>query len=341
MNEILTNDQVAALVEAARHGALPDGERRGAHQHGPPRRRSGRLRTVDFARPTKFTSEHERRIARALDAFCTTAATRLSAELRAPLELEIIDTTQLPWSSAQSALPQDCVGATLTVEPVGTRMLLTAELPLILLAIEHLLGGAPERPPRLRKLSEIDWALTRRLFDTLINHLSLVWHDLAGLTLEARTLDTHMEGVQVTAVSDPTLTLTFEARLERHSSTLALLVPWSAIEAVADSLAGREMGGKATDPALAAAVRRAVAGAEVVLRAEVSHLELSIDEVLALAPGDLVRLGGQVSDGVALYAEDVPIHRAQPGRSGIRRAVQIIDGAETPATPAAVAGGAS
>lgn len=319
MSELLTNDQVAALVEAAQQGELPDDHGGG----GAALRRSRRLRSVDFARPTKFTSEHERRIVRALDAFCTTAATRLSAELRVPLELEVIDTTQLPWSSAQSALPQDSVGATLAVAPVGTRMLLTAELPLVLLTIEHLLGGAPERPPKARKLSEIDWALTRRLFDMLTHHLSLVWQDLAGLTLDTRDVDTHMEGLQVTAVSDPTLTLTFEARIDRHSSTLALLVPWSAIDAVADELAGRETRNEATDPRIAAAVRRAVAGAEVVLRAEVAHVDMAIDEVLALEPGDLVRLGAPAEAGVGIYAEDVPIHRAQPGRSGTRRAVQV------------------
>jgi flagellar motor switch protein FliM len=321
MSEILTNDQVAALVEAAQQGELPDDHGAGAHAHA---RRGRRLRSVDFARPTKFTSEHERRIVRALDAFCTTAATRLSAELRVPLELEVIDTTQLPWSSAQSALPADSVGASLAVTPLDTRMLLTAELPLVLLTIEHLLGGAPERPPKARKLSEIDWALTRRLFEMLTHHLSLVWQDLAGLTLEAKEVDTHMEGLQVTAVSDPTLTLTFEARVDRHSSTLALLVPWSAIDAVADELAGRETRMEASDPRVAAAVRRAVAGAEVVLRAEVAHVELAIDEVLALEPGDLVRLGAPAEAGVGIYAEDVPIHRAQPGRSGTRRAVQVM-----------------
>src|SRR6185312_3453515 len=264
MSELLTNDQVAALVEAAQQGELSD-EQSGGHRSHTPARRGRRLRSVDFARPTKFTSEHERRIVRALDAFCTTAATRLSAELRVPLELEVIDTTQLPWSSAQSAIPADSVGAALAVSPVGTRMLLTAELPLVLLTIEHLLGGAPERPPKARKLSEIDWALTKRLFEMLTHHLSLVWQDLAGLTLA-----------------------------------------------------------EAADPRSAAAVRRAVAGAEVVLRAEVAHVELAIDDVLALAPGDLVRLGAPAEAGVGIYAEDVPIHRAQPGRSGTRRAVQVL-----------------
>jgi flagellar motor switch protein FliM len=316
MSEILSNDQVAALVEAARQGELPD-------DGGPVTRRGRRVRAVDFARPTKFTTEHERRIVRALDTFCQTASTRLSAELRVPLELAVIDTSQLPWSSAQAHVPTDSVGVSLTVAPIDTRMLLAAELPLVLLSIEHLLGGAPERQPSVRKLSEIDWALTRRMFATLTQQLSLVWQDLAGISIIAREIDEHVEGMQIASVSDPTLTVTFEARIEGHSSTLALLVPWTAIDPVADQVAGREARTQAADPRIAAAVRRAVAGAPVLLRAEVAHIELAVEEVLALAPGDLVRLGAPARDGVAVYAEDVLVHRAQPGRSGPRRAVQI------------------
>jgi flagellar motor switch protein FliM len=59
------------------------------------------------------------------------------------------------------------------------------------------------------------------------------------------------------------------------------------------------------------------------MRAEVGSIELAIDDVLGFKPGDLVKLGSLAADGVVVYAEDVPIHHAQPGRSGSRRAVQI------------------
>jgi len=315
MSEILTNDQIAALVEAAKQGELPDESAAG--------RRGRRLRTVDFARPTKFTSEQERRIVRTLDMFCQTASARLTAELRVPLELEVINTTQLTWSAAQQQLPPSSLGAPLEVQPHDTRMLMTAELPFMLMAIEYLLGGAPERPPRGRKLSEIDWVLSKRLFETLTTQLSIVWQDLAGQSLSAQEVDSHVEGMQIAAISEPTLTVTLESRINRHSSTLALLIPWAAIDKVADQVAGRDVRARAADPRAAALVEAAVAGASVTLRAQVGSVELAIEDVLGLVPGDLVRLGAQAADGVVVHAEDVPIHRARPGRSGARRAVQV------------------
>ena len=46
--------------------------------------------------------------------------------------------------------------------------------------------------------------------------------------------------------------------------------------------------------------------------------------MLALRPGDVVKLGAAATSDITLFAEDVPVHRARPGRSGNRRAVQVV-----------------
>ena len=51
----------------------------------------------------------------------------------------------------------------INVQPISTRMLLIAEQSFVLTAVECLLGGSPDRPPRERRLTEIDWTLTRRV----------------------------------------------------------------------------------------------------------------------------------------------------------------------------------
>ena len=61
------------------------------------------------------------------------------------------------------------------------------------------------------------------------------------------------------------------------------------------------------------------------VRAEVAAVDLPIEEVLALQPGDVLRLDARADDGVTLSPDAVPVHRAQPGRSGGRRAVQMTE----------------
>jgi flagellar motor switch protein FliM len=319
VSQSLTPEQIAALVEAAKQGELQDDAPAQAQ------RRSPRLRTVNFARPTKFTSDQERRLSRSLESFCRTASTRLSAELRVPIELEVIASTQLTWSVAQGQLPSNSVCAIVEANPIDTRMLLSAELSFVLCALEALLGAAPAHTPKDRRLTEIDWALSRRLFQTMLGQLSLIWQDVAEVELGLGALEASTENAQVAPFSEPTLSLTVEARIGRTSSTLSLLVPYCAIAPVAAAFSQRDGAGPVGGAEDAGeAVDAALRGVEIVMRAEVSDTQMTVADVLALKPGDVVRFDGQAASGVTLFADQVPVHRARPGRSGLKRAVQVL-----------------
>jgi flagellar motor switch protein FliM len=313
--QVLSADAIAALVDAAREGRLPE--------EAPVQQRRRRMRAVDFTRPTKFTSEQERRLKRSLEAFCRTASTRLSAELRVPLELEVINSTQLTWSNAHAQVVSNSITALIDAQPIGTRLMLALEPGLVLGAIELLLGGSDPSEVRERRLTDIDFALARHFCERMCAQLSVIWTDMAELELTVAQLETHLETAQMVPVSEPTLTLTMEARLAGTSTTVALLLPWSAIAPVADRFAAREdapdRGAEEIDR-----VRRAVGSVGMTVRAEVAAIELPIEQVLALQPGDVLSLGAPAESGITLYADKVPVHRAKPGRSGSRRAVQVV-----------------
>ena len=314
--QVLSADAIAALVDAAREGRLPDDAR------APQRRR--RMRAVDFTRPTKFTADQERRIKRSLEAFCRTASTRLSAELRVPLELEVINSSQLTWANAHAQVLAGSIDAIAQITPLMTRAMLSAERGLVLAAIELLLGGSEVTEQRERRLSDIDMALAGHFFERMLAQLSVIWNDMVGLELSVAQLETHLETAQMVSVSEPTMTFTMEARFNGVSSTIAMLLPWSAIAPVADRFAAREDAPDRGEEEIRR-VRRAVGGVDMTVRAEVASIELPIEQVLALQPGDVLRLGAPADAGVTLFADKVPVHRAKPGRSGSRRAVQITE----------------
>jgi flagellar motor switch protein FliM len=315
--QVLSADAIAALVEAAKDGRLPD--------ESQPAPRKRRMRPVDFTRPSKYNAEQERRLKRAMEAFCRTASSRLSAELRVPLELEMIDTSQLTWRDAHTQVPDGSIAAVAEVNPTGTKLLLASETPLVLGAIELLLGGARGSGIAERRLTEIDWALARHFFDRVIAQMSLIWQDMASVELKLDQLDLHMETAQMFSVSEPTLSITMEARLDGGSSTLALLLPWSAIGPVVEALSTQEDGGANRGEDEARNVRRAVGQVDMSVRAEVAAREMPIEQVLALKPGDVLSLNAPATGGITLFADKVPVHVAKPGRAGSRRAVQVVE----------------
>jgi len=153
--------------------------------------------------------------------------------------------------------------------------------------------------------------------------MSLVWQDLAGITLSVVEIETYNDASQIAAVSEPTLVVMVESRINKHSASMGLLIPWLAIDPVADKLSGKESREAEADLVGASEIGRAVAGVPVTLRAEVAAVDLPIDEILALGPGSVIKLGIQADQGVTLFAENVKLARAQPGANGPRRAVQV------------------
>jgi flagellar motor switch protein FliM len=320
MSDVLSNDQVEALVAAARGSGsvatrAPEAKKR----------RPRRVRDVDFTRPTKFAQDQQRLFGRAHETFCRSASTRMSAELRTPLELEVIDVDQLTWSSTLARVPQPSIYVLLEADPLGSSLLLTVELPLIMRMIDRMLGGSGNAKAHEGELTEIETAMTRRMCTTLVENLTPTWEDLLGLSLHVRAIESKLTNLHLAPPSEPTLTLTMEAKSESTSATLSLAVPYRSIEQVASRLASGQFTEGAPDAEASELLRNAVGGVAVEMRAEVARVEVAIEDLLDLKVGDVVRLGASAQAGVTLFADSVPVHRARPGRSGRRRAVEILE----------------
>jgi flagellar motor switch protein FliM len=311
-HDVLNNDEVVALVAAAREGGAPE---------HPRARRRRRVRDVDFSRPTKFTQEQQRRLERAHDNFCRLAATRLSAELRLPVEIQVIGIDQLTWSGALADIPEPSLSAIVEVEPLGTRVLMSLELALMMRLIDRLLGGEGHAKPRLSGLTEIEITLARRLFSTLLDQLSVTWDEVAGVRLSMLELELKAGNQHLAPPSEPTLRLTLEVKIDRYSSSLSLTVPYRSIEPIAARLQGSQLGELGPDPEAQELIRNAMSGVDVELRAEAASIEIEVDELLGVEPGTLIPLGPAAK--ATLYVGAVPLYRVQPGRNGSRRAVAI------------------
>jgi flagellar motor switch protein FliM len=324
MSDVLSDEQISALVQAAREGTASDAQRQ------PAARRPRRVHEVDFSRPTKFTQDQQRRISRGHEAFCRAAQTQLSAEFRTPVELEVLNVDQQTWASASGEIPQPSLYGVLSTS-AGQRMLLALERPALLGLVERLLGGVGDPADRDRELTDIELALAARLFGTIVGQLSRTWHELLGTELALSGLESQQANIQLVPSSEPTLGVTMELQLERVSATMTLLIPHRSIEPLLEHLASGHYGDNqegGADEEVEQLVRTALRGVEVEVRAEIGSCELTIDELLALVPGDVVALA-PASSGGTLYADAVPIHRTRPGRSGNRRAVEILDRIDT------------
>jgi len=289
---------------------------------------AARIRALDFSQPTKFTTELRRRIGRALDLFCEALGAWMAGELKAEVEVSLTDVSQHTWAAAKAQLPADSIAVAIAADSIERNMLLSVELPLVLQSLECLLGGEAAQAPSERHLTEIDWVLTRGVLDAVVHQLSVAWDELGAPELRRGEVDIEGDAGVLTPIGEPTLSVALEAKIDGLSSAMSLLIPWAAIEPVTESIRGGGGEPAAPDPHVADALRRGVASAHVLLRAEVGSVQMPIEHMLELAPGALLSLEDPSSQGVLLFAEAVSIGRGHPGRSGARRAVKLASTSE-------------
>ncbi len=289
--------------------------------------RQAKVRAVDFRRPSKFPREEIRRIEHAHENFCRSASSRMSAELRAEFELEVIGTDQLPFSMVMSEeIPPQALVTVLTLEPLGTEIALIMDLQLALCVVDRLLGGTgrPEASSATT-LTDVEFAVVRRALGSFVDQLSATWADLAKVTFSIETMSTSPLGVQIVPPSEPTLLLNLSAVINGYTSIVTLCLPHRSLESIIHLFEQAHFGPTSSDGSQQDQLQRNMHGVRVELRAEVGGVDLPIADVLRLRPGDVLELGRPASEGVTLMVGETPTYLASPGRNGKLRAVQVAE----------------
>jgi flagellar motor switch protein FliM len=293
-----------------------------------PAGRRHRVREVDFRRPNKFNREQVRRLEHAHDGFCQSASSRLSAELRSELQLGVIGSDQLPYSlvMGEEVAPHSFVSV-LRIDSLGTELALIMDMPLAQCLVQRLLGGSGQSPGATptTSLTAVEAAVARRAVASLVESLSSTWMDLAQVSLSMAGTSTNPTQVQLVPSSEPTLILNISAAVDGVMSVITLLMPHRSVEPIMHHFEQGAMYGPPTDADARNRdlMRSAVGEVDVEVRAEAGSVKLPLADVLALSPGDTVRLRRPVERGVTLCVGDVEAYDAAPGRNGNLRAVQV------------------
>ena len=189
-------------------------------------------------------------------------------------------------------------------------------------AIDRLLGGVGATTRRLRELTDIELALARTLVTSLLAELSATWRELVGVDFALRGFENNPHYVQLAPPTELSVLLSFGVRIHESTGVLALCLPFRSIETVVPALTAHSyhLGARA-DGELS--LGESLADVEIEVRAELGGVEMRLEEVLALRPGDVIRLGVSADEGARLLAGRSATYRVLPGASGRALAVQV------------------
>ena len=286
-------------------------------------------RAYDFSTPEVLDRNRLRSLRLVVDNFSRLASRNLSADLRCPAELEVLDMSELTWEElAQESLDATCM-LLFGLDPLPGRATLHLPAELAMAIVDLRMGGdgrgtLPDRP-----LSDIDVELLTDTFAHALEQLVTAFAPVSTLTLGDIQVEATAQIVQVFRAADRCIAAPIELRIGESDPMVHrfhLAFPVTTLRPLVASL------GQSADRRRARAddgSRRVVSDRLLEVPVELSvrfrPTWLSSGEVLGLAVGDVINLHHEQTRPLEIVVEDVPYGYARPAERGRRIACTVVE----------------
>ncbi|WP_336922284.1 flagellar motor switch protein FliM [Aquipuribacter sp. SD81] len=272
----------------------------------------------DFRRPVKLSREHGRALQVVAETFARQWGTQMSSMLRDG-QVEPGPVTQTTYGKWVAGLPAPSLLAVVTSPQIGD-LVLHVDQDVAMVWVDRLLGGRGEAEQPARPATQLETALLRGLLERVVAELPYAFAPLATITARVGHLETNPQFAQVVGPAEAMVLIDFTVVVGEVTGTATLAVPFDAIQPLLDP-AGDERAVVRTNPAAEVGLGEV----PVTVGARMRGVRMTSESVLALAPGDVVRLGHRAESPLLLVAGDRPFARAVPADRRNRLACLVVD----------------
>jgi flagellar motor switch protein FliM len=285
----------------------------------------------DFRRPNKFTREHVRALQIASETFARQFTTVLSTTLRTVSQVQAKGIHQLTYDEYIRDVPNPTYLAILSLPPLAGASIFHLPLPVVMTAVDRLLGGPGTGLTVNRPLTEIEQSLVRDLLGRVLRELAYAFESLTALEPTVSHQESNPQFAQIGSPSDMVIVFVYDLRIGAQAGQATLCIPFSALQPVLDEVTGNSLltGRVEAD---AESVRDALAGrmgvAPVTVSVSFPPVVLALSDIVDLRPGDVLPLDHRVDAPLEVSVGGVPRFAARPGRRGKRLACVITSFAE-------------
>lgn len=285
-------------------------------------------RPYDFAHPHRIGQDQVLTLRTLHQAFARGVAVAFSTRLRSLVEVEVVSVAQETYANVVSEGTSPT--ASFVAGEVGSqaRLLLDLDPRLVVYLAQRLFGGENEIGGDRRALSRIEQRVSVRLIEDVLDTLEEAWAPHAKLAFPLDHFEHERSLAQLVEPDALVAVVRFETRVGKQWSPMLLAYPLSLVESVFGPPRLRPTvrpGDQKVPAPLRACYEATVRTAEVPFACELGRTRLTLDELMDLAPGDIIPLLTQPDEPLVARVGGQPRFRVAAGRAGTRAAVRILD----------------
>lgn len=212
----------------------------------------------------------------------------------------------------------------MAVRPLRGSGLVVCEPSLVFGVIDTLYGGAGKYHTRIegREFSATEQRVINRLLDVIAGEYKKAWHGIYPLELEYQRSEMQPQFANIATPSEIVVSTAFQLEIGDIAGVIHLCIPYSTLEPIRDVLYSSTQGDSVeVDRRWVTVLSREIQSAEVTLVAELARADATVEQLLAMKPGDFIELERQPS--ITATIGGVPIFECQYGTHNAKYAIRI------------------
>jgi flagellar motor switch protein FliM len=211
-----------------------------------------------------------------------------------------------------------------SVKPLRGSGLIVCDPNLVFAVIDALFGGAGKYHTRIegRDFSPTEQRVIQRLVDVVIAEYRKAWHNIYPLELEYQRSEMQPQFANIATPSEIVVTTSFTLEIGDTSGMVHFCTPYSTLEPIRDVLYSTMQGdSNEPDRRWVNLLKTQIQAAEVELVAELATASATIEQLLALKPGDFIEL--DLRPQIEAKVDSVPVLACHYGTSNGRYALKV------------------
>lgn len=210
------------------------------------------------------------------------------------------------------------------IRPLRGSGLIVCEPALVFGVIESLYGGIGKFQTRIegRDFSATEQRVINRLVDVITEEYKKAWTGIYPLELEYQRSEMQPQFANIATPSEIVISTSFQLEIGEITGAVHFCMPYATLEPIRDVLYSSTQGDSIeVDRRWVNVLTQEIQAAEVVLVAELARADATIEQLLAMKPGDFIELDRQ--SRIQATIDGVPIFECQYGTHNAKYALRI------------------
>jgi flagellar motor switch protein FliM len=291
-----------------------------------------KIKSFDFRfnkRLDKFGTNQLQTLRTLHDNFTRLLNNSLSVYLRTRVEATIVSIDQISYGDFIASIGLPSILSIFSMDPLPGSGIVQVDLNLVFSIIDRLLGGPGWYPQKLRDLTDIERTLMQRFMARMLNSYRESWNYLLTLSLKIEALDSNPQFIPRIIPLDQIVALvTCELKVGDMTGVMNFCLPYQVLQQVGTQLSDFQwsptvVAGRGATEEDVTQLARNVERAPVDVKVELGRTVVSLRDLIALQPGDLVLFDKPVGEPLAVCVNEREKFKVFPGVNRDRLAVRV------------------